>query len=100
MSTATSRQTSLNRRRFNDDLKLQVVRLVRDQKIPVVQVCRDFNISSSSLHRWLNQYDAERDGRAGAAAHPRAGTREPVIASRRGDLKKRKQKSAANSAKL
>jgi len=68
MSTATSRQTSLNRRRFNDDLKLQVVRLVRDQKIPAVQVCRDFNISSSSLHRWLSQYDAERDGRAGTGA--------------------------------
>jgi len=65
VSTATSPQTSIGRRRFDDDLKLQVVRLVREQKLPAVEVCRDFSISSSSLHRWLNQYDAERDGRAG-----------------------------------
>jgi len=68
MSTATSQQKTTGRRSFNDDLKLQAVRLVRDQKLPVVQVCRDFNISSSSLHRWLIQYDAERDGGAGSGA--------------------------------
>jgi len=34
------------RRNFDDDLKLQAVRLVREQKIPAIQVCRDFNISN------------------------------------------------------
>jgi len=60
MSTPPLPQKSVSLRSFDDGLKLQVVRLVREQKLPAVQVCRDFNISSSSLHRWLNQYDAER----------------------------------------
>jgi len=68
MSTPSLPQKTASRRNFDDDLKLQVVRLVREQKLPAVQVCRDFNISSSSLHRWLNQYDAECDGRAGSGA--------------------------------
>jgi len=68
MSTPSLPQKAISRRNFDDDLKLQAVRLVREQKLPAVQVCRDFNISSSSLHRWLNQYDAERDGRSGSGA--------------------------------
>jgi len=55
----------LNRRSFSEDLKLQAVRLVRDQHIPAIQVCKDFNISRSTLHRWLLQYDAERSGATG-----------------------------------
>jgi len=67
MSTPPLPQKSVSLRSFDDGLKLQVVRLVRDQKIPAIQVCRDFNIFSS-LHRWLNQYDAERDGHVGSGA--------------------------------
>jgi len=81
MFTLSLPQKTANRRNFDDDLKLQVVCLVREQKkLPAVQVCRDFNISSSSLHRWLNHVRA--------AAYPRTRTRELVIAPGRGDPKK------------
>jgi len=45
----------ISRRSFSEDLKLQAVRLVRDQQIAAIQVCKDFNISRSPLHRWLLQ---------------------------------------------
>jgi len=65
MSTSTSSSKVPLRRSFGDDLKLQAVRLVREQQLPATQVSQDFNISRSTLHRWLLQYDADRDGRAG-----------------------------------
>jgi len=68
MPTPASSPTPSSRRTFGEDLKLQAVRLVRDQHIAATQVCQDFNISRSTLHRWLLQYESERDGRSGPGA--------------------------------
>jgi len=75
MSTSPPSTSHISRRAFGDELKLQAVRLVREQHIAAVQVCKDFNISRSTLHRWLLQYEAERDGRAGPGT--------PITAERR-----------------
>jgi len=56
------------RRSFDPALRLQAVQLVREQNLSAEKVCQDFNISRSTLHRWVSQYDAERDGRAGPGA--------------------------------
>jgi len=63
------------RHTFGDELELQAVRLVREQHIAAVQVCKGFNISRSTLHRRLLQYEAGRDGRSGPGTPITAGQR-------------------------
>jgi len=75
MSTPATTPGTGGRRSFAAALKLQAVRLACEQKIPGARVCRDFNISSSSLHRWSSQYDAERSGQAGPGAPITSGQR-------------------------
>jgi len=50
------------RRRYDAALKLHAVRLVRDQRLSIRQVCEDLSIDDSCLQRWVKQYDAERTG--------------------------------------
>ena len=50
------------RRNFDAAFKLQVVKMVRDQGLPVVQVCRDLGVGETAVRRWLDQYDAEKSG--------------------------------------
>ncbi len=53
------------RRTFDAAFKLQVISLIRDQKLSVSQVCGDMNLVDSAVRRWLTQYDAERSGGSG-----------------------------------
>jgi transposase len=53
------------RRTFDAAFKLQVISLIRDQKLSVSQVCGDMNLVDSAVRRWLTQYDAERAGGSG-----------------------------------
>src|SRR5271156_1114261 len=53
------------RRTFDAAFKLQVIGLIRDQKLSVSQVCNDMNLVDSAVRRWLSQYDAERSGGSG-----------------------------------
>jgi len=53
------------RRRYDAALKLHAVRLVRDQRLSIRQVCEDLRIDDSCLQRWVKQYDAERTGQSG-----------------------------------
>ena len=53
------------RREFDSQFKLQVVRMIREQNLSVGQVCKDLDLVESAVRRWLTQYDEETAGRPG-----------------------------------
>ena len=53
------------RRVFDTDLKLQVVKMVKEQGLSVSQVCREMSIGETAVRRWIQQYDAESAGQPG-----------------------------------
>ena len=55
--------TQRTRRTFDTAFKLQVIKMIKDQGIPVSQVCRDLNLVDSAGRRWLAQYEGECNGR-------------------------------------
>lgn len=57
------------RREFDSQFKLQVVRMIREQNLSVGQVCKDLDLVESAVRRWLAQYDEEAAGRPGSANH-------------------------------
>jgi transposase len=59
--TATTGQ----RRSFDAAFKRQVVKMIREQRLSVSQVCRDMNLVDSAVRRWLAQFDADALGQPG-----------------------------------
>ena len=53
------------RRAFDAAFKLQVVKMIRQQRLSIGQVCKDMNLVDSAVRRWLTQFDAEMVGRPG-----------------------------------
>lgn len=53
------------KRKFDSNYKLHICELVRKSGLTITQVSTDNNLGLSTLHRWLNQYDAETHGKAG-----------------------------------
>ena len=47
------------RRTFDRDLKLQAVRLVVAENQSVKEVARDLSVSSNSVYRWVQQFQAD-----------------------------------------
>ena len=56
---------SKTKRTFDANYKLHICELIRRQGLTITQVCTDNSLGQSTVHRWLNQYDAERQGKAG-----------------------------------
>ena len=59
---------------FPKEFRRDVVEVARKREAPVAQVARDFGISESCLHRWLQQADIEdgvRDGTPSESAEMR-----------------------------
>ena len=53
------------KRTFDATYKLHICELIRKQGLSITQVCTDNSLGQSTVHRWLNQYDAELQGKAG-----------------------------------
>lgn len=53
------------RRSFDSGLKLQVVRMIKDQGLGVSQVCEDMNLGETAVRRWLKQFESEQAGQPG-----------------------------------
>lgn len=51
---------------FPKEFRRDVVEVARKREAPVSQVAKDFGISESCLHRWLQQADIEDGVREGA----------------------------------
>ena len=52
------------KRTFDANYKLHICELIRRQGLSITQVCTDNSLGQSTVHRWLNQYDAELQGKA------------------------------------
>ena len=53
------------RREFDTGFKLEVVRMVKDQGLPVSDVCRSMDLGETVVRRWVKQYQAELNGQPG-----------------------------------
>ena len=53
------------RKTFDPSLKLEVVRMVREQGQSIQNVSESMNIGQTAIRRWLTQYGAEQNGQAG-----------------------------------
>ena len=53
------------RREFDTSFKLEVVRMVKEQGLPVSDVCRSMDLGETVVRRWVKQYQAELNGQPG-----------------------------------
>jgi len=53
------------RRTIDPSVKLEVVRMVKDQGLSVQHVSQSVDIYQTAIRRWLTQYDAEVNGKPG-----------------------------------
>ncbi len=53
------------RRAFDTSLKLEVVRMIKDQGLSVQDVSETMDIGPTAIRRWVKQYNAEQNGQLG-----------------------------------
>jgi transposase len=53
------------RRKFDTSLKLEVVRMIKEQGLSVQHVSESMSIGPSAIRRWVTQYEAEQGGQPG-----------------------------------
>ena len=53
------------RRQFDTSLKLEVVRMIKQQGLSVQHVSQSMSIGPSAIRRWVTQYEAEQSGQRG-----------------------------------
>ncbi len=57
--------TTRKRRVFDASLKLEVVRMIKEQGQSVQNVSETMSIGQTAIRRWLTQYSAEQNGLPG-----------------------------------
>jgi transposase len=55
----------MTKKQFDTNLKLEVVRLIKEQGQSVRQVSHSMNIGPTAIRRWVVQYEAEQGGQPG-----------------------------------
>jgi transposase len=53
------------RKKFDTSLKLEVVRMIKEQGLSVQHVSESMNIGVTAIRRWVAQYSAEQNGQPG-----------------------------------
>jgi transposase len=53
------------RRNFDTNFKLEVVRMVKDQGVSVGDVCHTMDLGETAVRRWIKQYQTELNGQSG-----------------------------------
>ena len=53
------------RKIFDSSLKLEVVRMIKEQGQSVQNVSESMSIGQTAIRRWLTQYSAEQSGQSG-----------------------------------
>ncbi len=53
------------RKKFDTSLKLEVVRMIKEQGLSVQHVSESMNIGVTAIRRWVTQYSAEQNGQPG-----------------------------------
>jgi transposase len=59
------KQMTKQRRHFDISLKLEVVRMIKEQGLSTTQVSHSMDIGETAIRRWLKQYEAEQSGQRG-----------------------------------
>jgi transposase-like protein len=60
------------RREFDTNFKLEVVRMVKDQGLPVSDVCGSMDLGETVVRRWVKQFEAELNGSRALASRSRS----------------------------
>lgn len=53
------------RRQFDPSLKLEVVRMIKEQGLSVVHVSQSMSIGPTAIRRWVTQYELDVSGKPG-----------------------------------
>ena len=53
------------RKKFDTSLKLEVVRMIKEQGLSVQHVSQSMDIGQTAIRRWLTQYQVEQNGQSG-----------------------------------
>ena len=53
------------RKTFDSSLKLEVVRMVKEQGLSIQHVSQSMDIGGTAIRRWVTQYEAEQKGQRG-----------------------------------
>ena len=53
------------RKQFDTNLKLEVVRMIKEQGLSVQNVSQTMDIGPTAIRRWVAQYSAEQNGQPG-----------------------------------
>lgn len=53
------------RKKFDTSLKLEVVRMIKEQGLSVRNVSESMSIGETAIRRWITQYEAEQKGLPG-----------------------------------
>ena len=53
------------RKKFDTSLKLEVVRMIKEQGLSVQHVSQSMYIGQTAIRRWVTQYQAEQNGQSG-----------------------------------
>ena len=56
---------NIERKLFDANFKLEVVRMIKVQGLSVAQVCQTMAIGETAVRRWVKQYEAELNGHSG-----------------------------------
>jgi transposase len=59
------KQMTKQRKHFDDSLKLEVVRMIKEQGLSILHVSQSMDIGATAIRRWLKQYEAEQSGQRG-----------------------------------
>ena len=59
------RGKTMTKKQFNTSLKLEVVRMIKEQGQSVRQVSHSMDIGPTAIRRWVVQYEAEQGGQPG-----------------------------------
>jgi len=53
------------RKKFDTSLKLEVVRMIKEQGLSIQHVSQSMDIGMTAIRRWVAQYEAEQSGKQG-----------------------------------
>ena len=53
------------RKTFDPSLKLEIVRLIKEQGLSIQNVSESMSIGPTAIRRWMTQYGAEQNGQPG-----------------------------------
>src|SRR5258707_8831474 len=92
----TNKRSRRPRRRFDDDFKVQAVRLVLDEGKSVGAVARDLDLTETALREWVKRPRADRShGRTGLTTAQREELAQPRKENRQLRLEREMLKNAA-----